>query len=111
MQRTDEIAATVRAFFATARGASLELPDGWFGRPYDNLHSPRVVDVVGDDVIIGIDELQTLTLHRPSVAEVHGRVLTLSGFGNAAWDWTEYGSDPPKRHHRDVPPGPVRFHA
>jgi hypothetical protein len=106
----DDIAATVRAFFDAVGGAGLELPDGWFGRPYDNVHALRSVDVVAGDLVVGLDELQTLTVHAPGTAEVDGRTLTLGGCGGATWEWTAYGSDPPRRQRRTVPPGAIRFH-
>ncbi|MDO9407309.1 hypothetical protein [Patulibacter sp.] len=105
----EDVAATIRSFFEAVGGASLELSDGWFGRPHDNHHVLDGVEVAGDDVVVRIDGLQVLTLHGPDLASADGRVLTLAGFHHATWDRAEYGSDPPRRHVRRVPPGRIRF--
>jgi len=34
----------VKKWFEKSYGGSLKLPDGWFGRPYDNIHTLKSVD-------------------------------------------------------------------
>jgi hypothetical protein len=110
MSAPPDVAATIRSFFSSVRGPSLELSDGWFGRPYDNAHTLDEVEVLADRVVVRLDELQVLTLHPDCTAEVEGRVLTLGGFVRATWEWTAYGSLPARRQVRELPPGPIRFH-
>lgn len=38
MMTVERTLQTVLTFFADFNVAGLKLPDGWFGRPYDNLH-------------------------------------------------------------------------
>lgn len=106
-----DVATAIRGHFATFTGASLELPDGWFGRPYDNFHHLRSVDIVDRALLIGLDDLQTLTLHGPTTAEVDGSVLSLTGFDSGTWEWTPYGSRHAARQQRAVSRGTIRLHS
>lgn len=100
------IAYAVRTFFAEHGFASLRLPSGWFGRPYDNGHELTETGVQGADVLICLDGTQVLTLDAETVS-VAGRVLRITIRGGR-WRWTGYGSD--VTHDDAVGPGIVEFH-
>lgn len=98
----------VRDFFAEFGGASLQLPDGWFGRPFDNIHQLTRVRSTGAEIDVTLDDVQVLTLHLARAAAREGRVLSLRVL-EGRWEWTGYGGS--DRHSETVPAGEVRFHA
>ena len=58
------ISETVRViteFFDDQLAAGLVLPNGWFGRPYDNLHQLTGCTVAGDTMRIELDGQLILT--------------------------------------------------
>ncbi|HEX8082572.1 MAG TPA: hypothetical protein VF557_20355 [Jatrophihabitans sp.] len=101
------IADAVNAFFAEHEVASLRLPSGWFGRPFDNWHQLTDAATDGAGVLIRLDDRQVLTLDADSVSS-EGRVLRVSIRGGR-WHWTEYGGD--QEHNEVLGPGVVEFHA
>jgi hypothetical protein len=52
----EAIAEAVAMFFGNHEVASLKLPSGWFGRPYDNWHQLTKVSIERDLVLIRLDE-------------------------------------------------------
>ena len=66
----NKAAKQVRRWFRRGHLPSLELPDGWFGRPYDNCHALSHLEVIGDRLLIGLDGQQLLVLTRPEVTNV-----------------------------------------
>lgn len=97
----------VAGFFAKHEVASLELPTGWFGRPYDNLHHLTEAVPFGNHVMIRLDGTQVLTVEATGT-RVEGRVLRIEIRGGT-WVWTEYGGS---RTHTDaLGAGAVQFHA
>jgi hypothetical protein len=94
-------------FFSNHEVASLKLPSGWFGRPYDNWHQLTEVSTNGDLVLIRLDEKQCLELDAANVS-VDGRAMSVV-IRAGAWDWTDYGGN--ERHHEELSPGVVEFHA
>lgn len=103
----DAVAAAIERLFAEHEVASLRLPSGWFGRPYDNWH--QLTDVTNEDdlVLVRLDLDQVLRLHVLGVA-VQGRSLQIAVRGGT-WAWTSYGGD--DRHQEQVGAGTVEFHA
>lgn len=101
------IAAAIHAFFSEHEVASLRLPSGWFGRPYDNQHQLTEATTAGDSVVVRLDQRQVLTLVAEGASEEAG-VLRVAVRGGR-WDWTEYGGE---AEHREVlESGLVEFHA
>ena len=101
------IADAVRTFFAEHEVASLRLPLGWFGRPYDNWHQLTETATEGSEVLIRLDDSQVLTLEVEGMSPV-GRTLRVTIQGGR-WHWTEYGGD--IEHDEVLGPGVVEFHA
>lgn len=101
------VAEAVQAFFAEHASASLRLPSGWFGRPFDNLHRLTKVATEHDDVVVRLDDRQVLVLHAEAVSS-QDRILRLSIRGGR-WDWIEYGGT--REHTEVLGPGDVEFHA
>ena len=96
----------VERFFDTHAAASLRLPDGWFGRPYDNGHTLTSTQVDGDALVVVLDEVQVLTIVSPTVVASEQRLLGLS-CGGGSWEWTGYGTA--DRHRRAFGAGMVEL--
>lgn len=101
------IADAIHAFFSAHEVASLRLPSGWFGRPYDNQHRLTEARTAGVGVVIRLDERQILTLDAEGTSGEAG-VLRVAIRGGR-WDWTEYGGD--AQHSEVLGSGFVEFHA
>ena len=101
------VVAAVSAFFAEHEVASLRLPTGWFGRPYDNWHELTGATAEDENVLVRLDDKQVLTLRADTVSPL-GRVLRVAILGGR-WHWTEYGGD--RKHTEVLGPGDVEFHA
>lgn len=101
------IAKAVNAFFGEQQVASLRLPSGWFGRPYDNWHQLTEAVAEGGGLLIRLDDSQVLTLEVDSVSS-EGRVLRIRVRGGR-WRWTEYGGD--AEHDEVLGTGLVEFYA
>ena len=113
MSNTATRSNQVRDWFSRTWGGGLILPDGWFGRPHDNIH--RLTDVTEDEssLRIVLDEQLSLTFHgNPSVQD-NGKELVIVGYSRLAFDWEEYGSNVPHADSYDsgevklvAPPSP-----
>lgn len=101
------ILEAIAAFFGDHEVASLKLPSGWFGRPYDNWHQLTEVATDGELVLIRLDERQTLKLDA-SDAAIDGRTLRIV-IRAGVWDWVEYGGT--TRHQEVLDQGAVEFYA
>ena len=88
----DEILRAVTAWFGQVGGASLQLPSGWFGRPYDNLHRLTSATVAADRLLLVLDNQLLLSLAHPRTVVYDEKTLRLSDFDHVTWDWDEYGS-------------------
>lgn len=97
----------VDAFFGRWGGASLKLPSGWFGRPHDNFHELTATFVIGDALVVVLDERLELRLHNPQVARLDGSILRVEGFTQVDWTWYDYDADAEHRERFDG--GTVEF--
>lgn len=86
-------ANTVQRWFNEKHGGGLLLPDGWHGRPYDNLHLLTSVEETDDTLTVILD--QKLTLHFDDLKSVDARKaeLIFAQFGKLRFDWEGYGKD------------------
>ena len=110
MGREDAVGAVedVRAFFAELEVASLRLPSGWFGRPFDNQHQLTDVLVDSEALRIILDEHQVLTMRCAGPSRWEGRVLAVPVNGGEC-AWTEYGGT--TRHNDQFGAGRIELHA
>lgn len=85
----------------------LVLPDGWFGRPYDNLLSLTSVEGSSNAMRIGLDDDLFLDFHGPvEVASTMIKVV-ISAFEKLIWTWHE--SDTGTAHTEKFTDGDVKF--
>jgi len=89
---THQLAEVVRVWFQTAGAAGLILPDGWFGRPFDNLHRLTYLEARRYRLVLELDDQVLLIFDRPEVARVESSELVIEGFSQCVFDWLEYGS-------------------
>lgn len=81
----------IQKWFDTEWGGSMVLPDGWFGRPYDNQHSLTSVVENGDELTLVLDEILHLHFVGLQSVRIEGHELILGPFESLRFEWTPYG--------------------
>ncbi len=82
----------VSSFLERSAQVGLILPNGWFGRPYDNFLT--VVGVFLEEehiLVIEFERSFRLEVGYPFNAVIEGNVLVLSGFASARWEYFPFG--------------------
>lgn len=103
----NETLAIVRQFFSTVGYAGLILPNGWFGRPYDNLLQLTRSEANEQMLLLELENQLVLRFAGEPQATSTDRGLRLSGFTALSWDWTEFGST--ASHHEEFTSGEVEL--
>jgi hypothetical protein len=103
---TAEAVEMITGWFAQVQTASLELPGGWFGRPYDNLHRPTWTGHTRHKLLLELDGHVLLIITDPGDVELHPAELRITGCAHVVLDWQEYGNMTP--HSDNHGPGTVR---
>lgn len=107
---TKPVTETITDWFKVALVASLELPSGWFGRPYDNMHRLTWLVARDDKVIVELDGQLHLIVSDAEITANTDEVLELVG-SQIVFDWREYGSSRSRHVEVEEAGGRVRFHA
>ncbi|GAA2843713.1 hypothetical protein FB468_3298 [Leucobacter komagatae] len=97
-------------FFEGSPAIWLELPDGWFGRPYDNLLT--VVDVSiaeSGSLVILFEHSSRLTVESPFSAALKEGALVLGPFAATEWEYAPFGET--SAVQRRFVSGTCTFHA
>lgn len=102
-----DIADVVVDFFAQWRSASMKLPSGWFGGPYDNCHELTSATYTSGMVMITLDGMQVLRVSALSYF-LDGGTLCIA-IQHGQWNWTSYSG--PDHHQERLAAGTVEFHA
>ena len=105
----DDVPAAIRHFFERHGVASLRLPDGWFGRPFDNWHQLSEVDLDGETLVITLDDFQVLRVRTIDDVAIDSTTLRISVL-DGTWEWTPYGG-PAEPRLEPVGGGAIEFHA
>jgi hypothetical protein len=104
-----EIVRAVESCFAE-HPAGLVLPDGWFGRPYDNLHQLTACTATGGTVRVELDGQLSLEFEGSGTVAVRdGAGLVIRGFTSLLWVRRAYGGR--EIHRQSFAAGEVRFPA
>ncbi len=103
----DHLSKIIQDWFTKAGGPSLVLPDGWFGRPFDNQHTLTYLQQRPHKLLLELDDQLLLIFTDLRSAQVVGRDLVLAGFAQCVFDWQEYSSLAP--HATIYRAGEVRF--
>jgi len=83
----------VQQWFKDEWGGSLFLPDGWYGRPYDNQHALTFVEEAGSVLTIVLDRRLTLRFEGLKSVRAQRRELTFGPFEALRFDWESFGTD------------------
>lgn len=67
------------------------LPDGWFGRPYDNRFSLLSVQGSDEALTVCLSQSTSLIFERLQRVYVEDSDLIFEGFGTCVLRWKEYG--------------------
>jgi hypothetical protein len=111
---SDEVQALERAreaiadWFASNLVASMALPDGWFGRPYDNLHGLTWTTTRSTRLLLELDGQLLLIFTGTPMVTASADGLTISGFHQLAFIWQGYGDMTPHASVNDN--GEVRLY-
>jgi hypothetical protein len=84
-------ASTVQHWFEKEWGGSLLLPDGWYGRPYDNQHALTSVDQNGGTLTVVLDGKLTLDFEGLKSVEARAGELVFGSFEKLIFHWESYG--------------------
>ena len=69
----------------------IELPNGWFGRPYDNIHFLTYIIERDNKIIIEVDEQLYLLFTKPVTVNLNESTLILSDWQQFTFDRQGYG--------------------
>jgi hypothetical protein len=70
----------IQEWLKSKRAGSLLLPDGWFGRPYDNQHILTFIREVDEVLILVLDDRVTLRFEGLKSVKENGPNLVLGSF-------------------------------
>jgi hypothetical protein len=84
-------ARDIEHWFGTEWGGSMVLPDGWFGRPYDNQHMLTSVTENDGEVTLVLDDILRLHFTGLKSVRANGHELILGPFEHLRFEWTPYG--------------------
>ena len=82
----------IEKWFKDEWGGSLVLPDGWYGRPYDNQHALTSIDELGETLTLILDQKITLYFEGLKSVEVRNRELVFGPFDKLCFEWEAYGT-------------------
>lgn len=82
---------TVQRWFRDEWGGSLLLPDGWYGRPYDNQHALTLVDEAGENLTVVLDGKLRLRFEGLKLVEARKGELVFGPFAKLRFDWEGFG--------------------
>lgn len=97
----------VREFFREFDDVGLVLPDGWFGRPFDNLFRLTRSEMQPGLLILELEENLILSFRGDIQLERTGAKLRIDGFSEFDLDWIEFGST--ASHHDRFTRGAVEL--
>lgn len=82
---------SIKQWFSEEWGGGLILPDGWFGRPYDNQHSLTSVNESDGNLTVILDKNLKLSFSGVKRVEADPSKLTIGPFEELRFEWTPYG--------------------
>lgn len=83
--KAETIVGRVTSWFDEVGSASLKLPSGWFGRPYDNLYSLKRVTVTGSNIELSFSEGNLLSICGLEFVSAEPKRLSMGGEGRITW--------------------------
>ncbi|MSP13841.1 MAG: hypothetical protein EXR62_12905 [Chloroflexi bacterium] len=102
-----EMGDIILRWFQIARVGGLVLPDGWFGRPYDNTHQLTHLEIWSHKLLIELDDQLLLIFTDIKKVRIENSELLLTDFVQLVFDYQEYVNLSP--HARVYKDGEVRL--
>ena len=87
----EEAVETISRWFQVTRVCHLVLPDGWFGRPYDNQHRLTHLQARPHKLLMELDEQLLLIFTEIATVRLEASELILTDFQQFVFDWQGYG--------------------
>lgn len=78
---------TLTRFCASARTVGVVLPDGWFGRPFDNRMTLTGSEIRDKTVVLQFDHVGSLMFTGQASATTEAGAVCLSGFDDLQFEW------------------------
>jgi hypothetical protein len=85
----------MKKWFAKNKVFGLILPEGWFGRPYDNNHRLTLLEERKNKLIVEVDEQLYFLLTKPLECSIVDGNLVISNFQQLTFDRQSYGDMQP----------------
>ena len=82
----------IQKWFKDEGGGSLVLPDGWYGRPYDDQHAVTSIDESGEALALVLDQKLALHFEGLKSVQVWKRELVFGPFDKLCFEWEAYGT-------------------
>lgn len=92
-------ASTVQQWFNAHMGGSLYLPDGWYGRPYDNQHLLTSIAEAGNELSMTLDRNLMLKFEGIQAVNSTVRELIFGPFSKLRFEWSENGKRLTKEYY------------
>ncbi len=83
----------IKRWFETEWGGSLLLPDGWYGRPYDNQHALTSVEESDERLVIILDRKLILRFEGLKAVKTEKHTLVLGPFEKLSFDSESLNTD------------------
>jgi hypothetical protein len=97
----------VTRWFARTGGGTLKLPDGWYGRPMDNIQRLTFVVERPRKFVLELDERLLLIFTELETVTVEGPELVFADYKQLVFDWQRCGD--PASHVSLYRSGEVRI--
>jgi len=107
LKKHEKVVTTISNWFRVAGRSTLMLPDGWYGRPRDNLHALTFVVARPAKVLLELDDHLLLVFTDLSIARVENSEFILEQFAQLVFDWQGVAEVEP--HVSVYREGQVRF--
>lgn len=88
----ESVVETIRNWFERTQGGGVILPDGWFGRPYDNFHQLSYIELRPHKLLLELDNQLFFMFTELSGVKIEPSRLIFFDFAQLVFDWQEYGS-------------------
>lgn len=88
--------SVINNWFEVEWGGSLVLPDGWFGRPYDNQHALTSCEESEGKMLLVLDDHLRLTFSGLADVEIEGRDLVIGPFDRLIFEAAPFGGGTPE---------------
>ena len=87
----ETVAADITAALPHVHRGTLRIFRDWFGRPYDNVHTPVRAEADGEILRVTFDEQETLSVWNPEDAVVGEDIFRIGRASRVRWEWFYYG--------------------